>query len=191
MIVQQKEKIEAELKADIKVELKQYKQSDFKQVVATFFTHQSKELVFRVLSNIDQTQKWLERVKVVEVLEIYNNQHYLLRTVISTPWPFKDRELITCVETTFNELITTINIMSCSERVPIDTLYLRLPQVESSWKIRKITNSLVKVEYQTWLDPAGNIPVFIFNNELIESTQADLKKLQRIIEDASLEQFAY
>jgi len=180
-----------EVQKTIQVELSQYKQSNFKQVEVTFFTHRPKELVFRVLSNIDQTPQWFKRVKSLEVLEVYNNQQYLLRTIINIPWPFKDRELITCVDTTFEDVVTKIDISSCSDRIPEDDQYLRLPQVESSWTIKKVTDSLVEVNYKTWLDPKGNIPAFIFNSELIDSTKTDFKKLKQIIEKASLDQFSY
>ncbi|PKG38319.1 hypothetical protein [Psychromonas sp. Urea-02u-13] len=176
---------------NFQVKLNQYQQSNFKQVEATFFTQQPKELVFRVLSNIEQTSQWLQRLDSLEVLTVYNNHQYLLRTVINSPWPFKNRELITCVDTFFEEDNTTINIYSCSERVESDEVNLRLSQLESSWKITKISDSLVEVNYKAWLDPAGIVPAFIFNSELIDGTKADFIKLQAIINDASLDQYSY
>lgn len=190
-ITSPEQKKEAQSTRDITLELSHYKQSNFKQVEATFFTHQSKELVFRVLSNIKQTPEWLERLESVTVLTAYNNHQYLLRTIINSPWPFKNRELITCVNTTFEEKMTIIDISSCSDRVPENDQYVRLSQVESSWRISKVTDSLVEIHYKAWMNPAGNVPAFIFNSELIDSTKADLQKLQAIIDNASMEQFSY
>jgi uncharacterized membrane protein len=187
--VEQKQKLKST--ASIQVKLNQYKQSNFKQVEATFLTKKSKNLVFRVLSNIKQTPKWLQRVDSLEVLTAYNNHQYLLRTIINSPWPFQNRELITCVNTFFEENITTIKIYSCSDRVLINDQYFRLLHVESSWRIKTITNSLVEVNYKTWIDPGGAVPAFIFNRELIDSTAVDLKKLQTLIENASLDQYSY
>jgi len=174
-----------------KIALNDYLGSDFKQVKVNFFTTKSKELVFRVLSDIDATPNWLDRVSSLEVVDIYNNQQYLLRTIISMPWPFKDREVITCVNTDFQESFTSIDIFSCSERVAENKQFLRLPQVKSHWEIKQVSASLVEVNYQTWLNPEGNIPAFIFNNELMQSTQLDFMKLQTIIESSSLSDFAY
>lgn len=191
MLTKQKMEEPDSFKSHIQVELTQYEQSAFKQVEASFFTAKSKELVFRVLSDIDKTSEWLERVDSLEVLEIYNNQKYLLRTIIAMPWPFQDRELITCVNTGFEESMITIDIYSCSEQVAESEHYLRLPQVVSSWSIKNVSDGLVEVKYKTWLDPKGNIPAFIFNSELIDSTKIDFKKLQTIIESTSLEYFSY
>lgn len=184
-------KAQQKYKANFQVKLNQYQQSNFKQVEVTFFTQQSKERVFRVLSNIEQTSQWLQRLDSLEVLTVYNNHQYLLRTVINSPWPFKNRELISCVDTFFEQDNTTIKLYSCSERVESDDVNLRLSQLQSSWKITKISDSLVEVNYKAWLDPAGIVPAFIFNSELIEGTKADFTKLQTIINDASLEQYRY
>lgn len=189
--VQKESKKDSPSEGVLQIKLNQYKQNEFKQVEATFFTHQSKELVFRVLSNIKQTPQWLSRINRLEVLAVYNNHQYLLRTIINSPWPFKNRELITCVDTFFEENITRISISSCSERVALNDAYLRLLEVESRWTIKKRSNSLVEVNYKTWIDPAGNVPAFIFNNELLDNSRADLKKLQTIIDNASLAQYSY
>lgn len=186
-----KKKQESKEQQRLHVQLNQYKQSDFKQVEALFFTQQSKELVFRVLSDIDKTSQWLQRLEGLEVLTVYNNHQYLLRTTINSPWPFQDRELITCVDTFFEENVTSIQISSCSDRVPINEQYVRLLNVESSWTITKISNSLVEVNYKTWIDPEGMVPAFIFNSELINASKNDLKKLQSIIDNASLDQYSY
>lgn len=189
--IQPENSIADKINASSKFTLNQFEQSKFKQIEATFSTHQSKSIVFRVLSDIKKTPKWLARLDSLEVLSVYNNHQYLLRTIINSPWPFKDRELITCVDTFFEETETKINIYSCSDRVPLDSLYVRISEVESSWVISKKSKSEVEVSYKTWIDPGGNVPAFIFNYELIASTKADFKKLQLIIDKAVLSDYAY
>lgn len=189
--IQPENSIADKINASSKFTLNQFEQSKFKQIEATFSTHQSKSIVFRVLSDIKKTPKWLARLDSLEVLSVYNNHQYLLRTIINSPWPFKDRELITCVDTFFEETETKINIYSCSDRVPLDSLYVRISEVESSWVISKKSKSEVEVSYKTWIDPGGYVPAFIFNYELIASTKADFKKLQFIIDKAVLSDYAY
>ncbi len=175
----------------LQVKLSQYQQSDFKQVEATFSTGKSKELVFRVISDIEQTPQWLDRLDSLEILTSYNHHQYLLRTIIASPWPFKDRELITCVNTDFNKTETTIKVFSCSDRVPVDEQYVRILDVRSSWTITETSSSMVEINYKAWLDPSGNVPVFIFNSALIDNAKISLKQLQIIIENASLAQYWY
>ncbi len=143
------------------------------------------------MSDIDQTPQWLDRIVSLELLAVYNNYQYLLRSIIDSPWPFKDRETFTCVNTDFTKTIITIKIFSCSKLVSIDAQYLRLLQVESSWTIKEISESLVEISYKTWIDPSGNVPAFIFNSELISNTKDSLNKLQKIIKNSSLGQYSY
>lgn len=173
------------------VTLNQYPQSAFKQVEATFFTQQSKDVVFRVLSDIDQTPQWLENAENLQVLDVYNNSHYLLRSIISSPWPFKKRELITCVKTDFTQTIITINIASCSERSPKDLKYVRVSQLTSNWSITQLNNGWTKVNYTAWLDPNGYVPAIFFNNALNQKTISSMKKLQLIIEKTTLSDYYY
>jgi len=177
--------------SEITVNLVAYKNSDFNQVEATFYTEKSRALVFRILSDVDKTSQWLQRVSSLEVIEVYNNQSYLLRTVINSPLPFKDRELITCVNTSFEKIITTISISSCSDRVPVNEDLVRVKQVDSIWVLKDLPNSLVEVHYKTWIDPNGYVPAFIFNKELKQSTLKDLRRLNNLIENSVLLDFSY
>lgn len=173
------------------LQLKQYQDSDFNEVEVSFYSQQSRALIFRVLTDIDKTPLWFKRVQKLEVLEVYNNQSFLLRTIISTPWPFKDRELISCVNTVFAETSTTINIHACSERVKQSDKFLRLTQMQSSWQLTQIDDQLVKVNYKIWLDPQGHVPAFIYNRELKANTLTDMKKLQTVINQASIQDYPY
>ncbi len=183
--------IEPKSMTSLQVSLNAYPQSSFKQVQAKFFTRQSKELVFRVLSDVAKTPQWLSPVASVEMVTMYNNRQFLLRTVLDSPWPFKQREIVSCVNSTFAETRISIKIESCSDRLPLADKFVRLTQLKSSWNIRTISEYLVEINYKTWLDPSGNVPAFIFNNELIGTSTTALKKLQEIIKKAKLDDYDY
>jgi len=179
------------LNGPLQVYLSTYPNSDFKQVNATFNTNKSKEVVFRVLSSLEKTTQWLEEIEQIEALSIYSNSQFLLRTLINSPWPFKQRELISCVKTSFEDTVTIIDVTSCSERWPLSNNYVRVSEVASRWVITATSNSTSQVNYQTWLDPQGLVPAFFFNQQLKKSTEKSLKKLQKIIATATLDQFSY
>lgn len=175
----------------IDVVMNDFDSSDFKQVEANFISSKPKALVFRVLSAIDTTPLWLDRLNKIEVVDVYSNQSYLLRTVIDSPWPFKDRELISCVDTTFEKSVTTVKISSCSKRVTKSKDYVRIEKSESIWKLVDAKEGGTNISYKTWIDPEGFVPAFLFNRELKKYTQADLKRLSHLIEQSSLTKFSY
>jgi len=168
--------------------------SEFKRITANFTSPKSKELVFRVLSDLKRTSLWLAEIDSIETLAVYNNSQYLLRTIINSPWPFQPRELITCVDTSFEPNVTTITVVSCSERWPINKQYVRVKALSSSWRIVDISDTSeagVRITYRAWLEPQGNVPAFFFNQQLVSKTEASLSKLQEIIQASHLSQYSY
>jgi len=158
--------------------------SEFKRVTVKFTTKKSKELVFRVVSDLTKTAQWITEVSTIIPLKTYSNNHFLLRTVLDSPWPFLQRELITCVSTKFDPKSTIIDVVSCSQRHPLDSQYVRVSQLQSRWMINQVNQEYVEVNYQTWLDPKGFVPAFFFNRALESSTTASFKRLQQLIENA-------
>lgn len=159
--------------------------SDFHQINATFQVTGDKTTAFKVISDLSTTKEWLPEVESIQTLEIYDFNNFLLRTVLDSPWPFKQRETITCVSTAFDEEEIRIDIKSCPQRYPANESYVRVEQLKSSWRIKQLANNTVEIDYQTWLDPKGYVPAYFFNQQLLTRTKNSLNKLQTIINDTS------
>jgi len=170
----------------LRVSLEPQQGSAFKRVTATFTTTRSKGVVFRVVSDLAKTAQWLPEVSSMTPLKIYNNNHFLLRTVLNSPWPYRSRELITCVHTTFKPERIIIDIKSCSNDYVIDDQYVRVKQLSSRWTITQVNSKEVEIQYQAWLDPQGYVPAFFFNNELKNSSTRSFQLLRKIIEETDL-----
>ena len=159
--------------------------SDFQQINATFQVTGDKTTAFKIISNLSTTKDWLPEVESIQTLEIYDFNNFLLRTVLDSPWPFKQRETITCVSTTFEKYTTSIDIKSCPKRYPVNESYVRVEHLKSSWRIKQLENNKIEIDYKTWLDPTGYVPAYFFNQQLLTRTKSSLNKLQKIINDAS------
>ncbi|WP_432463911.1 START domain-containing protein [Agarivorans sp. QJM3NY_33] len=179
------------INADFKIELSQYQHSPYKQVEAQFTTEQNLQLVFRVLSDLQRTAQWFEHLQAIETLEIYSNQQFLLRTIIKSPWPLTDRELITCVATNFEPKRIQIRVSACSDRYPPNPQWVRVSATKATWTLLQQASGAVLVNYKAWLDPNGNVPALFYNQQLIASTTASLHQLIKLIESSSLQQYAY
>jgi len=170
----------------LRVSLESQQGSAFKRVTATFTTTRSKDVVFRVVSDLAKTPQWIPEVSSITPLKIYNNNDFLLRTVLNSPWPFMPRELITCVHTIFKPERIIIDIKSCSDGFAIDGQYVRVEQLNSRWTITQVSSKEVEIQYQAWLDPQGYVPAFFFNNELKNSSTRSFQLLRKIIEETDL-----
>ncbi len=177
--------------ADFTIELNQYLQSDYNQVEAQFTTEQPLQLVFRVVSDLELTTQWFDYLDDIETLEMYSNNQFLIRSVINSPWPLTNREIITCVDTHFSPKTIQIQVTACPKRYPINGQYVRVTEAKSTWTLQQLDSGRVLVNYQAWLDPNGNIPTLFYNSQLIDSTTSSLHQLITLIETSSLDQYAY
>ena len=65
--------------------------------------------------------------------------------------------------------------------IPVNESYVRVEHLKSSWRIKQLTNDIVEIDYQTWLNPAGNVPAYFFNQALFKQTKKSISKLQTLI----------
>ena len=173
------------------ISFSEYLDSPYQQVQAHFTTEKSKLLVYRVISDLDLTKNWFEDLKSIEALSFDTNNKYLLRSVLNSPWPFKNRELISCITTSFSAAINTVNIDACADRTTPDPALVSISQSHARWQFENMDNGQVKVSYTAWLNPEGYVPAFFYNQKLATSSKKSLLKLQRLIAKASLEDYPY
>lgn len=176
---------------NIDIKLSAFNKSKFKQVTATFYTTQSKSLVFRVVSDLKLTPKWFANLSSIETLAIYDNNHFLLGSVLSGPWPSQNRQLITCVSTQFLTKSTHVTLKTCPHQQPSNKALLSINNAQSSWVITQINEELVQIRYKAWIDPAGYVPAIFFNALLNTTTRRSLTKLRALISKAKLEDYDY
>ncbi len=164
--------------------------SKFSQVNATFYVSKNKSDTFRVISDLSLSTQWFDRLKDIDTLAFEDNNNFVLRSIIFSPWPFQNRELITCVNTQFLDIKTIITIKNCPSQHPETKELIRIKQADSLWVIMPVVRfkksspdeALTKVSYQAWLEPNGNVPAFFFNQSLKTSSLKSLKKLKKLIE---------
>jgi len=175
----------------INLALSAHSNSAFQQVEANFTTARPLQLVYLVISNLKLTPSWFDGLSSIEVLEQINNNQFLLRSIMNSPWPFKQRELITCVTTKFSQQLISINIESCSDKHPMSASFVRVKHAYAHWEIQQVNNKEVNVNYTAWLNPQGNVPANFFNSKLSSSSRKSLQKLQHLIHSARHEDFVY
>lgn len=176
---------------DLTIAYSKHKQSPYLKVSAHFISDQPKQLVYRVISDLALTTQWFDGLQSIETIALESNNNYVLRSIINSPWPFKDREVITCVTTHFSPTILSVEIIACADKVAIDKQFVRVKQAQSRWKIEQLNTEQVKVSYTAWINPEGSVPALIFNHKLATSSHISLSKLQRLIAKAKAEDYAY
>ncbi|MBN3563588.1 START domain-containing protein [Aliamphritea spongicola] len=170
--------------------LTKHENSAFKQVKAQMITGKPTALVFRVISDLPLTPTWFSHLRSIETLEIYSPRSFLTRATLDSPWPFTDRDIISCVTTQFEPERIIIKLKDCHAEHPQQDSTLRVTASDSRWIITG-KGDKTRIEYEAWTDPGGNVPAFIYNALLTETTLETLSKLKQLLKTKSLADYSY
>lgn len=135
------------------------------------------------LSTTARIPDWMAYVEGVTVVDYIDHNNYVIKVRLDLPWPLRNRELVACVETSFPDSETVINMRNCPDRVPADST-IRVKGLEAQWRLHAMSRELTRVEYSTWVDLGGLVPATGFNLLLKNTTQSSLQKLRNLMQSS-------
>ncbi len=83
-----------------------------------------------------------------------------------------------------------IKLKDCHAEHPQQDSTLRVTASDSRWIITG-KGDKTRIEYEAWTDPGGNVPAFIYNALLTETTLETLSKLKQLLKTKSLADYSY
>ena len=118
------------------------------------------DVVGSVLQDISAYPQWVARCRESVVLKEINRNTTVFYTVIDTPRPFKDRDIILSNTTVYHpdEGLVEINFNVFNQEE-----YCRVSQFSSQYLIEPLGPDRTRVTFVFNGDPGGNIPVTIAN----------------------------
>ena len=121
---------------------------------------------------------YAERVKKVSVSEGY------AYTVLKTPWPVTDRDLVTHYVITQNPTtkIVTLKIDAVSGYVP-DKGNVRMTYLKGFYQFTPLKNGTIQIVYQVHSDPGGSVPTSIINMFIVDAPYYSLLNLKNKVEN--------
>lgn len=124
------------------------------------------DVVGSVLQDIAGYPQWVARCRESVVLKEINRDTRVFYTVIDTPMPFKDRDIILSNTTVYhpNEGLVEINFNVFNQDIlPPREGYCRVNEFSSQYLIEPLSPDRTRVTFVFKGDPGGNIPVTIAN----------------------------
>jgi hypothetical protein len=138
------------------------------------------EKIFAILvdiNNIDWWDKNLTQIKVLLYEKDKIGQYYL---VYKSPWPVTDRDLCVEVRITIDPVTgeRKINAFALNGIIPERKKMVRIKDYRQTWTIIPTGQDISDVVLEGFVDPAGNIPVWIANKLIIETPIKAIKGLK-------------
>jgi len=140
-----------------------------------------------MLQDVERMPEWLYRVeRVVTIDEVGPLENYSY-TVISLPWPFRDRDSIVHAILSQDPATQEITLRASAvpDHLPSEKGYIRMPLIESLWRFTPLADGRTRVEFSGHADPGGRLSsglLATFQSKLIwQSPYNTLRNLHGII----------
>ncbi len=130
--------------------------------------------------------RWVHQLAEMEVLEKNEHTEYVVRQVINTPWPLKQREVIMrsrLVSAGDNAIALTMK--QEPEYIPDNPKYHRVQHATGMWVFTPNGHGVVSVIFIMHLDPGKDVPAPMSNAGLFEVPFYSLNNLSSLLGDTS------
>lgn len=124
---------------------------------------------------------WGEDVKNIRVLAYEKDKLIRYYFVYDVPWPFTDRDLVAEVHLTKDTITGTKTVFSKQllNVVPQNAEMVRVTDFWQKWTIRPLKNGMVHVVLEGFIDPAGDVPAWLYNMVIIDIPVRLLKDIRK------------
>jgi hypothetical protein len=112
---------------------------------------------------------WVYHCSESKTLKLINDQEEYDYELISVPWPFNDRDLISDskISQDSSTKTVTINTVAAPGYIPDVDGVVRIKQFNSVYILTKLAGGKIKIDYTVYADPGGNIPVWLINANIV------------------------
>ncbi|WP_133470418.1 START domain-containing protein [Paraglaciecola marina] len=155
--------------------------SGYNQVLATTQVHAHPLALIALFDDIEACPEWIHNCIKVEILEKVSATESLVNTFFGAPWPVKDRDMVTYSTISYIEDSVIIELTDKSSLIPAHPKFVRMKNMQGTWKATPISKGVTEISYQGGGDPGGKLPAFLANRELVDSLYNTLLNLQNIM----------
>ncbi|NNC84724.1 MAG: hypothetical protein HKO56_04930 [Bacteroidia bacterium] len=143
------------------------------------------EELMKVLTDVDGMKGWVYKTKNIKLLSAEDPSDISYYSETDLPWPVANRDAVINLEFNIDSLPEYITIKgTCDEYgVPKVDGLVRLSHFKADWKITKIENQSINVEYILEVDPGGDLPAWINNMFILKGPYETFYNLSEKLND--------
>ena len=159
----------------------QHNNTAYKEILAITSVKASPSALLNLLNDIERAPQWIDNCISVVLLSGKDDKYKLVQSTFSAPWPLNNRDMLTKSLTTIQNQQIIIDIMDAGQTLPLQKNTVRMTDIQGQWTIKILDEGAIEIRYQGSGNPAGNIPMWLANKVLIDSTFNTFTKLSRLV----------
>jgi hypothetical protein len=169
-------------KNGISVYLRDYQGSQLKEFKAQTKIKAPIKSILKLLIDFKSYPKWVFGNRNTILFENKNNKDFIYYTLIKSPKPVEDRDLIVefkIVESSDARcLIKTTTLPKYVNEKPG---IVRVKQFTGMWELIKVNETETQVITQCHTEPGGNIPSWLINNFIVTGPYETLDNMKKML----------
>lgn len=159
-----------------KTKIKQFKlKTTLKEDIST---------LYNVMKDVEKMNLWYDKVKSVKLLNKISENEAIYLLEYDLPFPFEDRisTIKGIIDYDLKAGIIKVSTSYYPYTIPKDKNHLlTIKKIASSWEIQKLSNGNVNITHTGYLDPGGNIPIWLINEGVSSGPLKTLEGLRKYI----------
>ncbi|MBK8052117.1 MAG: hypothetical protein IPK35_02240 [Saprospiraceae bacterium] len=142
------------------------------------------EALYNLMRNVESMHKWYDKVKKVVLLKKNSDSEGIYLLEYGLPLPFENRVSTLKGSISFDKIKGLIKVNSDYYHFKIPETYQDYPlisQIKSSWEIESVTNGMIRIVHSGYMNPGGNIPLWVTNESVTSAPIKSLSNLKKLL----------
>jgi len=137
-------------------------------------------LVCSLIGDPARLDWWDDDIRDIRVLGYEKDKLIRYYFVYDVPWPFTDRDLVAEVKLSGDPLTGTRTVFSkpLLNLVPRYPEMVRVTDFWQKWTIRPLKDGKVQVTLEGYINPAGDVPAWLYNMVIVDIPLRLLKEIR-------------
>lgn len=153
----------------------------YKEILALTTVKAAPSALLNLLNDIERAPQWIDSCIKVVLLSDLDDKYKLVQSTFSAPWPLNNRDMLTKSLTTFQDRQIIIDVMDAGQTLSLQKNTVRMTDIQGQWTIKTLDEGEIEIRYQGSGNPAGNIPIWLANKVLIDSTYNTFINLSSLV----------
>jgi hypothetical protein len=151
----------------------------------TYLKDTTLESIEKLFEDTDSYTRWMHNCIEAKLLKMINENERYTYIVIDSPWPVKDRDVITYSKVVLRSKTRgmKIAISGRPKYVPERSDCIRIQKMKGYWLFQPHPDGTIKVTYQIHSEPGGHLPDWLANATVVDIPYNTLLKLKTVIKE--------
>jgi len=140
--------------------------------------------VVALVKDAEVAPEWYNHVRSGKPIKVFDEQRSIIYLELDFPFPATDRDMVARFEYTQDPETKVVRsvVEGMPDYIPEKKGIIRITELEGSWTFTPLPDNKVKVEYQFYADPGGNLPVWAVNMFIVDDPYKSLRRMQEFVE---------